>query len=205
MPDEELAAILALARRRLMRGEAVDPEAWAAAHPAHAAELRRLLPALAALTAAVREEQAIARGRERALASFRAAFALAAPAPATLGAVVSGIASLGSDAFLQEVEQAGLPRAALEQLRSDPTPLERLHDNGVVKAIADRIGVSFRNARVALATLLSMHRFFSHQGGYALTRNWQQSSEAEIRELLRRIREEARRDSPQGKGPENAP
>lgn len=219
MPDQTVEELLAQARRHLLRGERLDPEAWAADYPAHAAELRRLLPVLAALADEVRTEQAVARGRERALAAFKAAFAPApaaapaaaatpgpAPAPAerTLGEAVTRIAAIGSDAFLAEIEQAGLPRPALEKLRDDRTPLAKLQENRVVKAIADRIGLSFRNLKVALGTLLSMDRFFNLEGALgAATRDWKTSTPEEIQELLRRIREEARRDSAKGKDPEN--
>ncbi len=209
MPDHTVEEVLAQARRQLMRGERVDAETWAAEHPAHAGELRRLLPTLVVLTDEVRTEQAVARGREKAIAAFRVAFSPAsatavAPSSRTLGDLVARIEGIGSDAFLAEVERAGLPRPALAKLRDDRTPMEKLQENTVVKAIAEQIGVTFRGAKVAFSTLLSMDRFFHLEGAVgAATRDWKTSSEAEIQELLHRIREEARRDGPGGNSPEN--
>jgi tetratricopeptide (TPR) repeat protein len=124
-PEAVLAELVEEFTNRLQAGEAPDPEAFAAAHPAHADRLRQLLPALHVLAALSGPA-----GSER--------------SPMTEGGLEAGPATLGDFRLLREVGRGGMGvvyeaeqlslgrRVALKVLpfaaTMDPRHLQRFHN-----------------------------------------------------------------------------
>lgn len=192
-----IEAVVAEAQQRLETTGRLDIAAFASAYPEHAAELREILPVMLTLHEEKRWQQAEERSRSFAMGLFAHLADQQAPAEETLGALFTRERQEGGLSLEEHARRSGLPVQALEQLSQDATPVTGLY-NAAIKQLAGRVGASFASLIKEVRRLVSLEHL-SMSGQMVFTREKESSTEAEREELLKKVREAARKRPPEEK------
>jgi len=187
-----IEVVVSEAQRRLETTGRLDIAAFASAYPEHANELQEILPAMLTLHEEKRWRQAEARSRTFALSLFSQL--AEQPAQETVGALFAREREETGLTLEDQARRTGLPVKALEQLTQDETPVTSL-DNASMKQLAGRVAAPFAALAREIRRLLSLENL-SMSGQAVFTRDKETSTEAEREELLKKVREAARKKPP---------
>ncbi len=188
-----IEAVVAEAQRRLETTGRLDIAAFASAYPEHATELQEILPVMLTLHEEKRWQQAEERSRAFAVGLF-AQLAEQQPAQETVGALFARERSEAGLSLEEQARRTGLPVQALEQLSRDETPVTSL-DNGTIKQMAGQVAAPFAALAREVRRLLSLENL-GMSGQAVFTRDRETSTDAEREELLKKVREAARKRPP---------
>lgn len=190
-----IEAVVAEAQRRLETIGRLDIAAFASAYPEHANELLEILPIMLTLHEEKRWRLAEERSRTFALGLF--AQLTEQPAGETVGNLFTRERAEAGLSLEEQAHLSGLPVQALEQLSHDQTPVTGL-DNAAIKQLAGRAGAPFTALIKEVRRLVSLENL-SMSGQAVFTREKETSTEAERAELLKKVREAARKKPPEEK------
>lgn len=190
-----IEAVVAEAQQRLEATGRLDIAAFASAYPEHAEELREILPVMLTLHEEKRWQRAEQRSRAFALDLF--AQLAEQPAQETLGELFARERRETGLSLEEQARRSGLPVRALEQLSEDQTPFTDL-DNATIKQMAGRIDASFAALIKEVRRLVSLENL-STSSQAVFTRDRESSSDQEREELLKKVREAARKKPPEEK------
>jgi transcriptional regulator with XRE-family HTH domain len=188
-----IETVVAEAQRRLESTGRLDIAAFASAYPEHADELREILPVMLTLHEEKRWKQAEERSRAFAVGLF--AQLAEQPAQETVGALFAREREEAGLTLEEQAKRSGLPVQALELLTRDQTPVNRL-DNATIKQLATKAGASFASLLKEVRRLVSLENL-GMSGQAVFTRDKETSTDEERAELLKKVREAARKKPPE--------
>lgn len=194
MPIE---AVMAKAQQQLQRTGQLDIDSFAAAYPAHAEELRTVLPVMVTLHWEKQWQQVEEASRSFALNLFEQLCPQQQKAPAashTLGGLFALERAERDLSLEDQARSSGLPVETLERIRNDSTPISKL-DNATIKQISHQIAAPFSALLKEIRRLLSVQSLGQSDAGMVFTRDRDLSSQRERKALLEKVRGKDRKPS----------